>query len=257
MTPNRRVYNLSSLLVLLLANPGVFWGIFGCGQSPDRFLILQHAITTTHLQVQQLPEDSTEDAKPAVSHFRGTVSSHTTATTAGLAKFAVDGADPTQNIQRTEIRYFLPDGQRIPVEVGDTISLQIFYHRDPQFHNNASILVADQNGEVIVAWNNGVTLPPESIAHLIVVVPTWKLSYQEAGREDGFCEHWRDHGVVYAEFQVGDAQPHQRELSPGQSVQFSSPFGNYLFWLLELSTTKRTTCSEHQNDRFSYVLIRR
>lgn len=252
-TPFRRLTNVG----LWCAMVGTWLCVVGCGRSVDRFLVLHRALTTAYLDVKHPETDGYADETSTTVYFRGTVSNHTRLATGGPSELTLDAEDPSETDRQLVLKYFLPGGKQFPVAIGDNIGLQVFRQTDHTVGDGVGVLLADQTGQVVVAWSDTAHLPPEVTAHLMVVEPTWKLSYQESGREDGFCEEWKDHGVARAEFQVGDPQPRQVEVVPGQSVQFSSPFGNYEFSLLELSAVRRSTCLEPTGNRFSYVLLRK
>ena len=150
-----------------------------------------------------------------------------------------------------QLRYTLPNGERIPVDVGDAIT--IYAHRPEAKEGVRSFtsLLVTQNDRWIFLLSEQSWVPlPESNPRLRIV-GDGDSSFVESGRIQGLCEAVKQERVLLFEW-----DNRRYKISPGAQVIIPSDSGDgQAFTLIENSQIMKAQCPINPKTRRSFFMV--
>ena len=223
--------------------------VLGCATAPLNDARLHRALTPARYDLTGVDTGATEHV-----HLEGVVAVHRSIVGDGqvrelvLAPGSPGGPSPT-------LRYALPLDQRIPVEVGSSVTIDLYVLRGQADRRDDQALAVRSEGHVVALLDAGGALPPDDIPEGLSVSPGPETAYRESGRRAGFCDAVVDHRTAIVKVSRENGPPERRVVLPGQSTDVRTPDGSLRFTLIDNARTEATTCPDLALDRFSYLIL--
>jgi hypothetical protein len=149
------------------------------------------------------------------------------------------------------LRYALPEGRRLPAEVGTTVLIDLYAQPSGEQLHQGLVLRNDEQLLAVVESRGAV--PRHAHPPFLEVAPGRETVYRESGRYAGFCDAVVDHRVANVTVQ-GDG-PDRLVLHPGGARPLAVGELLYEVVLLDNAHTESSTCPELALDRFGWMLL--
>lgn len=225
-----------TILCLLLA---------GCATAPINADRLDRAIPPTQweLLVDGLPVTTGGTA--------GVVAAHRSLVGEGrVRELAIVPAGAAAGPPRALLRYALPGGRALPVELGAVVTITL---RPSSPTASALLLVEDDTG-LRAAIAEGAAATAESLPGGVTVTPAPQMSYRESRRMAGYCEATVEHRAALVTIPGGEA-PDRITLHTGERRLTGDLEGGWEVLLLDNAAGVAEGCADVPLSRFAYLLL--
>jgi hypothetical protein len=236
--------DLTTVLVRLFLVAAVFSLISGCAHRKQNTPVLLRALPPLLLET---PE--TLSPLPNEVVWAGVVTRHSSLIGTKKEKYLTMALPSSES--PVTLRYGLPNGGRIPIEKGDTITVKLYgAARESNEHDGTGIAVFDEQGAPLAFVNEKGGLPESTYLDFFRAKPGKESVYLESKPVDGICSAVLDHrNLLFS----SPRSENNLSLNPGATGTLGVGGGSFEITVVDHAVVIDTNCAHRKLDRLSFI----